>query len=362
MPTIDPWGAELPAEYERIVTSFGLEQFSPTIFPEPNRLMRRGVVFGGRDLKIIADCIRNKKPFYALSGIMPSADKIHFGNKIVVENLRYFQDHGGHTVILIADLEAGCTRGVTLEDARRRAMEFHIPAYLALGLDPKKTVFYFQSENKAVMNLGYEFAKKITLNEFEAIYGAADPGRIMAAVTQAGDMVYPQLATRMPGIIPVGVDQDPHLRLCRDVVARTKTKYNFFPPSSLYHKFTPSLDGDLKMSKSKPGSAIELPEEPAVVCKKLKNALSGGRDTLDEHRRLGGQPEKDMVFELMKQHLVEDDVELQRIYAQYKSGKLLSGELKQMGCDLITEFMTDFTKKLDKARKQVGKLHFVKFG
>ncbi len=361
MPIIDPWGSELPVEYDRLITSFGLETFSPSFFPAPNRLMRRGVVFAGRDLKIISDCIRSKKPFYALSGIMPTADKIHFGNKIVVENLRYFQDHGGQTFILIADLEAGCTRGVILEDARKRALDFQIPAYLALGLDPKKTVFYFQSENKSVMNLGYEFAKKITLNEFEAIYGNADPGRIMAAVTQAGDMVYPQLGERMPGIIPVGVDQDPHLRLCRDVVARTKSKYNFFPPSSLYHKFTPSLAGDLKMSKSKPGSAIELPEEPAVVCKKLKNALSGGRNTLAEHRKLGGLPEKDMVFELMKQHLVEDDTELQRIYTEYKAGRMLSGELKQLGCELITQFMDDFTKKLEKARKQVPKLKFVKF-
>ncbi|MDO8661494.1 MAG: tryptophan--tRNA ligase, partial [Candidatus Woesearchaeota archaeon] len=59
---------------------------------------------------------------------------------------------------------------------------------------------------------------------------------------------------------------------------------------------------------------------------------------------------------------VEDDVELQRIYTEYKSGRMLSGELKQLGCELIIEFMTDFTKKLEKARKQVGKLNFVKFG
>ena len=137
--------------------------------------------------------------------------------------------------------------------ALKRALEFQIPAYIALGLDPKKTVFYFQSENRDVVQMAYEFAKKITLNEFKAIYGNADPGRIMSAVTQAGDILYPQLEERMPGIIPVGADQDPHIRLTRDIVRRSKDK-KFFLPSSIYHKYTPSLDGSMKMSKSKPES------------------------------------------------------------------------------------------------------------
>lgn len=358
---IDPWGSELVKDYEKTIKDFGLEIFSPQLFPEPNRLMRRMAVFAARDQEIIARCIKEKKRYYALTGIMPSAEKVHFGTKMVVENMRYFQDHGADTFILVADLESAATRGITLEEAQHRALDFHIPAYIALGLDPKKTTFYLQSENKAVMNLAYEFAKKITLNEFRAIYGSADPGRIMAAVTQVADIVYPQLEERMPGIIPVGIDQDPHIRLTRDVVARTKTKYKFFSPSAIYHKFTPSLDGKMKMSKSKPESCISLPEDPKIVAKKLRGALSGGRITLEEHRRLGGEPEKDMVFEMLKLHLLDDDRELQRIYDEYKSGRMHSGEMKDIGCDLMTKFLKDFNAKLEKARKQVDKLDFIKF-
>ncbi len=358
---IDPWGSELVEDYEKAIKDFGLEIFSPQIFPEPNRLMRRMAVFAARDQEIIARCIREKKRYYALTGIMPSAEKVHFGTKMVVENMRYFQDHGADTFILVADLESAATRGITLEEAQHRALDFHIPAYIALGLDPKKTTFYLQSENKAVMNLAYEFAKKITLNEFRAIYGSADPGRIMAAVTQVADIVYPQLEERMPGIIPVGIDQDPHIRLTRDVVARTKTKYKFFSPSAIYHKFTPSLDGKMKMSKSKPESCISLPEDPKIVAKKLRGALSGGRITLEEHRRLGGEPEKDMVFEMLKLHLLDDDRELQRIYDEYKSGRMHSGEMKDIGCDLMTKFLKDFEVRLEKARKQVNRLEFIRF-
>ncbi|MEK6948778.1 MAG: tryptophan--tRNA ligase [Nanoarchaeota archaeon] len=357
---IDPWGSGLLEDYGKIVKDFGLEVFDANLFPKPNRIMRRNVVFAGRDLRIISDCIRKKKKFYVLSGIMPTNEKIHFGTKMVVENIKYFQEHGAETYILVADLEAASTRGVTLEKARKMALDFHIPAYVALGLDIKKTTFYFQSENKEVMNNAYEFAKKITLNEFQAIYGNADPGRIMGAITQAADILYPQFKDRKPGIIPVGIDQDPHIRLTRDIVRRMKDK-KFFLPSSIYHKYTPSLDGSIKMSKSKPESCIELPEDINSVKKKIMKALTGGRDTLEEHRRLGAVIEKDMVFELMKQHLVEDDKELDEIYNDYKSGKMTSGELKEIASKKMEGFMANFVKGIQEARKHIGRLKFVKF-
>lgn len=357
---IDPWGSTLVEDYEKIVSNFGLEVFNIKTFPKPNRIMRRGVVFAGRDLKQIAKAIKEKKRFYVLSGIMPSADKIHFGNKMVVENIRYFQERGGEAYILVADLESAAARGVSLEEAKKRAMNFHIPAFIALGLDPKKTKFYFQSENMKVAQLASIASKHSTANEFKAIYGSIDPGRVYSAFTQVGDILYPQLEERRPGIIPVGIDQDPHIRLTRDIVRRIKDKHKFFSPSSLYHKYTPSLDGGLKMSKSKPESCIELPEDPKQVSKKLMRAKTGGRDTLEEQKKKGGEPEKCMIFELYKQHLIEDDKELQKIYDDCKQGKLLCGEDKKNCSNLMTKFMQDFVKNIGKAKKEVKNLNFVK--
>ena len=93
---IDPWGSVLVEDYAKLIKDFGLEQFSRylELFPNPNRLMRRGVVFAGRDVKRIADAIKKKEDIYVLSGIMPSAEKIHLGTKMVIEDIRYFQDHG----------------------------------------------------------------------------------------------------------------------------------------------------------------------------------------------------------------------------------------------------------------------------
>lgn len=355
---IDPWGSELVKDYSKLITDFHLEAFNPKAYEKPNRIMRRNVVFAGIGQKTLIQAMKSKKLFYVLSGIMPTNDRIHLGNKMVVENMAYFQKNGGSAYILIADLEAEATRGISLKEARKRALNFHIPAYITLGLDPKKTVFYFQSENMDVMRATSKLARKVTLNQLRSLYGSIEPSRILAALTQAADILYPQFKKRMPGVIPVGVDQLPHVLLSRDIVGRMKSE-KYFAPSAIFHKYTPSLDGSIKMSKSKPESCIELPEDPKAVCKKIKKALSGGRDTLEEHRRLGAIVEKDMAFELLKQHLIEDDKELEEIYKAYKSGRMSSGEVKEIACNKITEFMKGFEKGIKKAKKLVPGLRFV---
>ncbi len=357
---IDPYGSELVEDYVKIIKDFGLGTFNPKEYPEPNRIMRRGVVFAERGMQIVLKAMKEKKPFYVLSGIMPTAKKVHFGTKMVLENIAYFQKHGAKTFCLVADLEAAAARGVSLEEAKKNAMEFQIPAYIALGIDPKKTIFYFQSENKDVIKLAYEASNKITLNEFRAVYGQADPARILSALTQIGDILYPQVKEPMPGVVPAGVDQDPHIRLTRDTVRRMKEK-KFFLPAGLYHKFTPSLDGNLKMSKSKPESCIDLPEDPKKVTKKIMRAKTGGRNTVEEQKKLGGEPESCIIFELYKQHLIEDDKELQKVHDDCKAGKLLCGEDKQNCCKLMEKFMSQLEKDIGKARKNINKLNFITF-
>ena len=103
------------------------------------------------------------------------------------------------------------------------------------------------------------------------------------------------------------------------------------------------------MSKSKPESCIELPEDLKSVKRKIKNALSGDRDSLEEHKKFGAIIERDMVFELMKQHLVEDDKELDKIYEEYKSGKMTSGELEEIACQKMEEFMNSLVKGIEQA-------------
>lgn len=351
---IDPWGSDLPEDYRKIITDFGLEKFNTHEFPEPNLLMKRGLVFAGRDLKLISNCIKQKRKFYVLTGIMPTADRLHFGTKSVIDQVSYFQKQGAETYVLVADLEAAATRGVSLEEAKRRALEIHIPCYIALGLDPKKTKFYFQSVNKKVTSLAFQLSNKATLNEYRAIYGNPEPSRIMASVLQVADILHPQLSQPMPGIIPVGIDQDPHIRLSRDIASRAK-KFNFFLPSSIYHKFLPALSGDLKMSKSE-GNSLFLLDSDEEIRKKVSQALTGGQKTMKEQKEKGGNPDKDMLFELFRHHLIKDDKELKKREEDYRKGKILDSDNKKFAAELLIKFMSDFRKKYQEARKQVDKL------
>jgi tryptophanyl-tRNA synthetase len=113
------------------------------------------------------------------------------------------------------------------------------------------------------------------------------------------------------------------------------------------------------MSKSKPTGNIELPIDEKEACKKIKRAVTGGRPTLEEHRRLGAEVEKCMVFSLLKMHLVEDDNELDEIYKEYKSGRMTSGEIKELACSKMNKFLEKFNKDIEKHRKT--KINIIEF-
>jgi len=359
---IDPWGKALVQDYLRLIKNFGMQKFDIDEMPNPSMQMKRGIIFGGQDLKQIAEAIRKKKKFYCLTGIMPSAEKIHLGTAAVVDNVRYFQEQGAKTYVLIADVESQATRGVPIEEGKRRALKFHIPAYIALGLDPKKTKFYFQSENKTVSNLASVCSQKITENEFRAIYGSVHPAKVMSAFTQMGDILQPQLKEAMPGVIPIGIDQAPHIRMVRDIARRLKSTYGFFLPSASYNKYTSALDGSFKMSKNESVGKLEIPEnDRSKMEKNLKKALTGGKVTADEQRKKGGQPEKCVAYEYCKNHFIREDKPLATMYQDCLSGKNLCGECKQKY--LITyanKFYDDFDKKFAKAKKTIGKIKFLK--
>jgi tryptophanyl-tRNA synthetase len=359
---VDPWGKALVQDYSRLIKSFGMQKFDIDEMPNPSLQMKRGIIFGGQDLKQIAEAIKKKKKFYCLTGIMPSAEKIHLGTAAVVDNVKYFQDQGAETYVLIADVESQATRSVPIEEGKKRALEFHIPAYIALGLDPKKTKFYFQSENKIVSNFASVCSQKITENEFRAIYGSVHPSKVISAFTQMGDILQPQLKEPMPGVIPIGIDQAPHIRMVRDVARRLKSEYGFFLPSASYNKYTSALDGSFKMSKNESVGKIEIPEKDRKELeKKLKKALTGGRATAEEQRKKGGEPDKCIAFEYCKNHFIREDKPLAEMYQDCLSGKNLCGECKQKYLiNYANKFYDDFDKKFKKARKTIGKIKFLK--
>ena len=284
--------------------------------------------------------------------------------------------------------------------------------------------------------------KRTNLSELEAIYGfdgSTNLAHVQAPLVQAGDILHPQLdeyGGLRPIVVPVGIDQDPHLRLTRGLAAKTnwfnvsdakmglqvgvsvqednavvmgvepsgrvnkevqkgvftqivdaisnlgysdimsnpkhgtvnvpsatsKDKgairmallslerrlggMGLLAPSSTYHRFAVGMTGD-KMSSSKPKTTLFLSDDISTAEKKIKKSFSGGQSTVEEHRRLGGDPDKDVAYQYMMYFFEEDDSFLEEINQGYRSGKILAGEMKQLCIDRASEWLSELSEKRD---------------
>ncbi|RLI98691.1 MAG: tryptophan--tRNA ligase [Candidatus Aenigmatarchaeota archaeon] len=366
---IDPWGSASVKDYARLEKEFGIERFSKLLpkIKDPLLTMKRGIVFGHRDFGKVIEAMNRGKKFVMLTGLMPSG-KFHLGHKMVADEIIYLQKHGARTYLLVADIEAYNMRGKSLDELRKTAIEEYLVNYIALGLKPKHCDFYFQSsrssdaeKSNAYYRLIGMVSKRATFNEMKAIYGELTPSKIMSVFTQVADILHPQLPEfegRCPVVVPVGVDQDPHIKLTRDIASRLKgnNEFDFMPPSSFYHEFMPGLKGvDTKMSSSDPYSYIALTDSPAEARKKvMKYAFSGGGNSLEEHRKNGGNTKVDVPYRMLYYMFEPDDNKLAKIKKEYESGNMLTGELKQILVDKLTYFLERHHDAREKAKDKVS--------
>jgi len=355
MPDIDPWGDVEVGEYKEKMENFGIEPIEEIADRMPDhRYIRRGIIFGHRGMEEFLDKRDEGEEVAMMTGIMPSG-VFHFGHKCVVDQINMYREMGAKVTIAAADIEAYNTRDMSLEESRKLVVEEYLKNYVALGIDLEEVDFYFQSKaGNNHLARSKLFSRYLTQNEVEATYGNADPGKISSALTQYADILRPQFPENggpKPTVVPVGVDQDPHIRLTREV-ARKYKEQNFVKPASTYNKFMRGLQGG-KMSSSKPKSYIALTDSVEDAKEKIDQAKTGGKDSLEEHREKGADIEEDMVFELLAFHLIKEDEELKRIRKEYESGEMLSGELKQIAKEKVEEFLKEHQKKREEAAPEV---------
>jgi tryptophanyl-tRNA synthetase len=230
---IDPWSSTTYQDYTRLRDEFGIQEFSEDLWkdlPHPHRLLRRGVVFGHRGFEIIHEAIQRNKPWAILTGLMPSG-RMHLGHKMVIDEVMYYQSLGADIFIAVADIEAYATRGFTLEETKDLAVNEYIANYIALGLKPERCRLYFQSKHQDVKDLAFLLGKKVNWSQMVATYGfegSTNMAHIFSPLVQTGDILHVQLEKFggvRPTLVPVGVDQDPHIRLSRDI-AQAHRLYN----------------------------------------------------------------------------------------------------------------------------------------
>lgn len=221
---------------------------------------------------------------------------------------------------------------------------------IACGFKPGKTFIFSNLDyvGGAFYKNILRVARAITANQARATFGfdlSDNIGKWQFVAVQASPAFsnsFPQIygeRTDVPCLIPCAIDQDPYFRLTRDVAAKLK-----YPKPNLIHaKFFPSLQGpQSKMSASDTTSSIFMSDTPKQIKTKInKYAFSGGQVNIEEHRRLGGDPDVDVSFQYLS-FFLEDDDELEQIRKDYRSGELLTGQLKARTIEMLTKVVTEF--------------------
>jgi len=353
--SIDPWSSEQLLDYSKLFSEFGMSRLPPSLAAKLSdfHVARRGVIFAHRDLDLWLRDAEAGKGVAVMSGIKPSSE-FHLGSKLTADELVFFQRKFGAKVFYaIADLEAYADNGLSLEETHETAVS-NVADLLALGLDEKNAYIYKQSCERRVMNMAYIFSRRATPAMLKALYGERNYSLYFAALTQVGDILLPQhrdFGGPKRVLVPVGADQDPHIRFARDIAFKERLEQ----PAATYHQIMKSLNGAAKMSKRDPNSTLLLSDPPEVARKKLMNAFSGGRDTAEEQRKYGGDIEKDVLYQVMKSHFIQDDALLEEMAKDMASGRLLTGEYKQKWIPYALGWLKAHQEKkkemLPKARK-----------
>ena len=433
---LDPWGAVHVDDYNKLFSEFGISSFEQ-ILPQlqnPHPYMRRKIIFGHRNYDSVLAAMKRHEPFGVMSGFMPSG-RAHFGHMMVMNEIIWHQQQGGDAYAAIANMEAHAVRGISWDKCRSLGINEYLLSLIALGFEPKENShIYFQSENYRMRNLAFELGREANFSEVSAIYGFSGETHIShmeSVMAQSADILHPQLKEfggPKPVVIPVGADQDPHIKLTRDLAYRMRKflvelrgdyisirgkaasqemmqaaesalleaeigkvkrygehidvteiqdrdrlatgalleavdrlvigleiehgQYGFIPPASIYHRFMTGLTGG-KMSSSKPESHIALTDDPKEAGKKIMRAITGGRQSLAEQKKLGGEPEKCSIYEFLVFHLSDDDRELLELDAECRSGRRMCGTCKKDVAERIEKFLREHQQAREAARERL---------
>jgi len=347
--TVTPYEVAGDVDYGMLLERFGADRVTSEQvrrFPD-HPMLRREIYYAGRDVDAYLDAAGSGATHSIVTGVGPSGP-MHLGHALVFYLAKTLQDATGATVYVpLSDDEKYLSKDLTFDEVGEATRE-NLRDLLAVGFDPERTRFVLDTADAdAVYPLAATFAKDVTTNQQEAVYGRPDNvGMGFYPAVQTAHLLLPQLVHgRHPTLVPVAVDQDPHVRVSRDVAA--KARYPVRKPGALLGKFLPTLSGPGKMSSSE-GEAIYLTDDADVVEEKvLAHAYSGGRESVAEHREHGGDPSVDVAFQYLRFFFERDDDALERLADGYRSGEVLSGELKLEAVDAITDFLDAHQRRRD---------------
>lgn len=354
--TVTPWEVSGAVDYDKLTKQFGTSRIDSALRErlikasggdEPHHMLRRDFFFSHRDLDKVLNDVEKGKGFFLYTGRGPSKG-MHIGHLVPLIFTKWLQDtFKVNLYIEITDDEKFLfRREYEWEEVQKNAHD-NILDIIAAGFDPERTFIFKDSEYvRNVYPLLMKTARKITGSTAKAVFGFDDSTNIGMQFYPAYQVV-PTFFERKRCLIPCAIDQDPYWRIQRDIAEGL----GYEKTSAVHCKFLPPLQGAAGKMSSSAGAenAILLTDDEKTVKSKINRyAFSGGQATVEEHRKLGGNPDIDVPYQWLSILFEPDDAELMRIHDDYRAGKLLSGELKTR----LIEKVDGFLAKHRDARKR----------
>ena len=365
--TITPWEVSGEIDYDRLIREFGVKPLDDKILKriekrtgELHYFLKRKIFFAHTYFDTILNEAEKGHKFYLYTGRAPSGP-VHLGHLIPWIFCKWLQDKfGANLLFQIPDEEKFLfNEDLTFEDTKKWAYD-NILDIIAVGFGPKKTKIFLDTEYANVMyRHACRVARKITFSTVKSTFGFDDSnniGEIFYTSMQTVPAFLPSIMENKPTrcLIPCAIDQQPHFFLTNDVAP----KLGYPKTATILCRFLPGLQGmhkEGKMSSSIEKTTIFTTDKPEQVREKInKYAFSGGKETVEQHRKEGGNPDIDVSYQYLT-YFLEDSKKLKQAYDDYKSGRMLTGELKKITIDAINSFLKGHQAERERARNDIDK-------
>jgi tryptophanyl-tRNA synthetase len=289
-----------------------------------------------------------------LSGIQPSG-KLHIGNYFGAMRQHLQLQAENDAFYFIADYHA-LTSGLAPAELSQNILDVALD-YLALGLDPEKTVFWRQSDVPEITELAWILScvtpmgllQRCTSYKDKVAQGLSpNHGLFAYPVLQAADIL-----AFHSNLVPVGADQKQHIEVTRDIAGYFNNTYGeilTLPEDYILESVAvvPGIDGR-KMSKSY-DNILGMFEPESSIKKKVMRIVTDSTP-VEEAK----DPEKCSVFALLK--LVASEDELAEWENRYRSGGMGYGEAKKRLLELVLEYFKPYRSKRQELENNLDYVH-----
>ena len=334
---------------EKLVSKFGAKRILDLKELPEFYTFKKGLIYSHRDFDKFYSRLKKGEPSAIVSGVNASGT-LHLGHKVVFDTNLFFQKEFNIPVFIpISDDESYVAGKVKTQlEGKEYAIKL-AKEMLAYGFDPEKTYFIIDNIYTNIYNLAFKLSTKVNYSEIKAAYGYKPEENIglhFYPTVQAAHVLFPNEYSNIKNIlVPIGPDEDTHLRIARDIATRA----GYDKPAVVHVTFMAGLDGE-KASKSR-NNAIYFNDDEKSLKKKCNKAFSGGQETIEKHKKLGGNPEVDVSCQYLSKYFYSEE-KTNELFTKYKKGELLSGEVKDLLFEELKKLTGDFQSKVNNVQEK----------